>query len=215
MEEWDNRLIGASRRAFSLLELLGVVLVCFILWSFLFPAAESMVRNRRRRQAETEVQSIASALLAYHREYGHYPGEEAGRPCDAIYLPVGGGCGNSDMDLLEPELLYRALCVSDDADRLALNPRQIMFLEENPSRTRDDVLLDPWGDPYVVVVDADGNGWIGESGTDNGMRPFTVTDNASGDATRSHEVPGRRETVYVFSWAGSHTNHIASAKEGR
>lgn len=215
MEKLDHRLIGASRRAFSLLELLGVVLVCFILWSFLFPAAESMVRNRKRRQAETEVHSIASALQSYHREYGHYPGEEAGRPCDAIYLPENISCAATEMDELDPELLYRALCSSDDAERLALNPRQIMFLEENPSRMRDDLLLDPWGDPYVVVVDADGNGWIGESGTDNGMRPFTVTDNASGGATRSHEVPGRRETVYVFSWADSHTNHIASAKEGR
>ncbi len=203
-----------SRAAFSLLELLGVVLVCFILWGFLFPAAEGMVRNRRRRQAEADVQAIASALLAYHREYGHYPGEEAGRPCDAIYLPEGVTCGYPEMDELEPELLYRALCVSDDADRLALNPRQVVFLEENPSRMKDGILLDPWGDPYVAVVDADENGWIGSEDGENAMGSFPVADAAAGGA-RSHEVPARREAVYVFSWGGSHAAPVTSAREVR
>ena len=204
----------ASRRGITLLELLGVMLIFFIIWAFVFPAAEGLVRNSRRRQASADVHALASALLEYRRVYGSFP--EAGLSdgdCsgDVVYLPaatdgapaptVGGDARTADA-----EVLLKALLPSGE-----LNPRSIAFLEPDHARIRDGILVDPWGDPYVAVVDADANGWVGtvqSSGETSSIGPFSIS-----DAGRSHEVPPLRDVVYVFSWTqtGSESNRVATA----
>lgn len=200
------------RSGMTLLELLGVILVSFIIWSFIFPASEGMVRNSRRRQAAADVHALANAVQAYRQEYGHFPGQEAGAwDSDIFYRPE-----EADIEFPENTLvsvdaarLLQCLSATNEVD----NPRAIVFLEDNPSRIEDDVMLDPWGDPYLVFADGNGDGWIGaeDAGEETKLTTFCIRDNDFA-GSRSHIVPGIRETVYVFSWGDSATNAVSTVE---
>ncbi len=206
----------------TLLELLGVLVLFFLLWAFAFPAAEGMVENTRRRRAAADVHSIAAAVVAYRKAYGFVPGTKenaADRTLDDIVFLADGidvPEASNRLRLLDVERLYEALSPTNRTD----NPRRIAFLEMSPGRFRDGRLVDPWGDPYVVVVDADANGWIGiEGGRVGGnvsvsMRSFRIAE--SRGARRSHDVPALRDSVYVFSWTstGVQSNRVDSATGG-
>ena len=202
---------GNARRGVTLLEILGVMLIFFIIWAFVFPAAEGLVRNSRRRQASADVHAIASALLEYRRVYGSFPGTglpDASDSGDLVYCPAAASGGapavtvDAGVRTADAEVLLQALLPAGE-----LNPRGIAFLEPDHARIRDGVLIDPWDDPYIAVVDADANGWVGaQSG--NEISSFHVRTAAG----RNHEVPPLRDLVYVFSWtqAGSESNRVAT-----
>ena len=206
-----NAPAARHRRGLTLLELLGVILVFFIIWSFVFPASESMIRNGRRRQAAADVRALAAALLAYRQEYGHFPDQGDEWDEDIVYLTDGitvANQGEGSFREVDAARLLQCLSVTNEVD----NPRRILFLEDVPTRVEDDVLEDPWGDPYVVIVDGDADGWIGSGhGGANIVSSFDVRDTTT-SPQRTHTVPGIREGVYAFSWGGSHTNAITSGE---
>lgn len=204
---------SSSRSGLTLLELLGVMIVSFVLWNLIFQAAEAMGRNGRRRQAEADVHTLANAVLSFRKEYGFFPGQNDdvegadAWEADIVYRtddlaePT-----PSDVRVLDVSRLFASLSVTNEVD----NPRQILFWEENVDRMEEDVFLDPWGDPYVVVVDGNWDGWIGtKEGRE--ISGFDVIEPAFSSAGRTHWVPGLRESVYVFSWGGSATNAIRTA----
>ena len=200
---------ASHRSGLTLLELLGVILVFFIIWSFVFPASESMIRNGRRRQAAADVRTLASAVLAYRQEYGHFPAQGDEWDEDIAYVSEGIGAASAGgIRTVDAERLLQCLSVTNEVD----NPRRILFWEEAPARVVDDVQEDPWGDPYVVVVDGNADGWIGSGsgqGGGNTISSFQISDSTASPA-RTHTVPGVREPVYAFSWGGSHTNAISN-----
>lgn len=213
------------RRGITLLELLGVMLIFFIIWAFVFPAAERMVDNSRRRQAAADVHAIAAALLEYRRAYGVFPDATEDDVnvygADIAYLVAGGDAPHGvvptrsdDVRAVDARRLWQALRPCDPASAATANPdnpRRIAFLEPDHARVRDDLLLDPWGAPYVAVVDANADGWIGSSDGDHAVSGFQIDEESS--FHRSHWVPGIREPVYVFSWTqtGVQSNRVTSA----
>lgn len=218
----DRRPVHAPRRrGMTLLEILGVMLIFFIIWAFVFPAAEGMVENSRRRQASADVHAIASALLEYRRAYGVFPGagEEDVGATDIAYVTTAGkssGVPSTSSDSehvrdVEASVLSDCLLPGASGDSTTGNPRRIPFLEPDHARFRDGILLDPWGAPYIAIVDANADGWIGAASGDNEVSWFTIT--GSGTTDRTHVVPGIRESVYVFSWTqtGIQSNRVVSA----
>jgi type II secretory pathway pseudopilin PulG len=213
------------RRGITLLELLGVMLIFFIIWAFVFPAAERMVDNSRRRQASADVHAIATALVEYRRAYGVFPDateeDTQNGGADIAYLVADGDAPHgvvptrSDaVRAVDARRLLQVLRPCDPASPNTANPdnpRRIAFLEPDHARVRDDLLLDPWGAPYVAVVDANADGWIGSTDDDHSVSGFQVYEGSS--PPRSHYVPGIREPVYVFSWTqtGIQSNRVSSA----
>lgn len=203
---------ASHRSGLTLLELLGVVLVFFIIWSFVFPASESMIRNGRRRQAAADVRTLASAVLAYRQEYGHFPDQGDNWDEDIVYRTEGvSSSASGNIREVDAERLLQCLSATNEVD----NPRRILFFEDSPERVVDDIFEDPWGDPYVVVADGNADGWIGSGqGNGNTISSFQMSDSTA-SLTRTHTVPGIRESVYVFSWGGSHTNAISNLEGSR
>lgn len=212
------------RSGITLLELLGVMLIFFIIWAFVFPAAEGMVDNSRRRQAAADVHAIATALVEYRRAYGVFPAateEDVGATDIAYLLCVGNtphgvtpATSGGDARDVDARRLWQALRPCDPSSPDTANPdnpRRIAFLEPDHARIRDDLLLDPWGAPYIAVVDANADGWIGVSDGDHSVSGFHINEGSS--PYRSHYVPGIREPVYVFSWTqtGVQSNRVSSA----
>lgn len=213
-----------SRQGITLLELLGVMLIFFIIWGFVFPAAEGLVENSRRRQASADVHALASALLEYRRVYGVFPGaglsDTTDDGCDVAYLATANGgtrtpwaatSASPSVRVEDNRLLAESLLPGDSSAGNPRNPKRIPFLEPDRARFRDGIFLDPWGAPYVAVVDANADGWIGERDGGHGVSGFDISE--SGGAARQHWVPAIREAVYVFSWTqtGVQSNRVASA----
>lgn len=64
--------------AFTLVELLVVVGVLALLVGMLFPALNAIRRSQKVKRTEAVIETISSALAAYHNDYGLYP------PCELV-----------------------------------------------------------------------------------------------------------------------------------
>ncbi|TWT58471.1 hypothetical protein KOR42_18460 [Thalassoglobus neptunius] len=73
-ETGDRRMMqGEKRSAFTLVELVVVILVIGILMAFLFPAINQVITNSRVAQVTAEIKSLDSALAAFKSKYGISP----------------------------------------------------------------------------------------------------------------------------------------------
>jgi prepilin-type N-terminal cleavage/methylation domain-containing protein len=68
------------RRAFTLIELMVVIVLIGILVGILLPAFSKMKERSLIRRAETETRMLATAIRDYHHEYGYWPNENLNDP---------------------------------------------------------------------------------------------------------------------------------------
>jgi len=141
--------------AFTLIELLIVIIIITILVGFLFPAFRGVQNQAKRTQAKNDLTQIVTAVNAYYTEYGKYPLVTA----DTIYGPA----GTSNADLF---YTLRAVALGANAADAA-NPRKIVFISppdvKDPANPRSGTgtttgagqYYDPWGTPYNVAIDGD------------------------------------------------------------
>jgi type II secretory pathway pseudopilin PulG len=147
------------KRAFTIIELLGVMVVLATLFGFILPAMKLSVRTAQKKQAAADATALAQAVIHYRQTYGMWPGSETIADTEgATTLIVGTNLpawasqeipnllGAETHDLAD---VIRALLPSDNVD----NPRGIRFLDIPASRLRDgDTFIDPWGTPYAIVI---------------------------------------------------------------
>lgn len=144
----------ASSRALTVPELLGLLVILFILYALLFPSVGVGPSNAPRTQAKNDVVQIATAVTAFKTEYDRLPATNSG--------PVSG-------ELVE----------TLSGKNKTLNPRQIVFIEipefkkKVRSGLRDGTFVDPWGAPYQIAFDADNDGKV-TAGTNNVVVPKSV-----------------------------------------
>lgn len=129
------------RGAFTLIELLVVITIIAILMGLLFPAFKGVQDQAKRTQAKNDVTQIVTAINAFYTEYGKYPLATDDTPI-------------ADNAALMNEL--RGLASQTQ------NPKLIVFFSppdsKDPTKPRsgigaDGKDYDPWGLPYVVVID--------------------------------------------------------------
>jgi prepilin-type N-terminal cleavage/methylation domain-containing protein len=146
------------RRAFTLIELLVVIAIIAILIGLLFPAFKGVQDQAKRTQAKNDLTQIATAVNAFYTEYGKYP---LAATVETTFGP--GGNPITNQALLNP---LRGLDTT-------LNPRQIVFISppdvKDQSNPRSGIgtdattlgqYFDPWGQNYVVRIDADYNNQV-------------------------------------------------------
>ena len=156
----DNRVASHARAAFTLIEMIVVILIIATLTALFVGAAANTFDRARKTQAKNDVTQIATAVNAFFTEYGKYP-VPAGTTTDAFFgsgaAPA--GCtpiGNND-------LLFNPLRGLD----ATTNPRQIVFLSpggaKNTNPPRGGIVAtglsagqyyDPWGSQYAVAIDS-------------------------------------------------------------
>jgi prepilin-type N-terminal cleavage/methylation domain-containing protein len=141
-----------TQRGFTLVELLVVLTVIAVLLGLLFPVFSGVQERAKRVEAKNDLTQIVTAVNAYYTEYGTYPLPE-GINADGYTVGVGGASSKDVFDAL------RGMPSS-------LNPRRIAFI--NPAEVKDrnhprsgvapppnGQFYDPWGQPYVLRMDAD------------------------------------------------------------
>jgi type II secretory pathway pseudopilin PulG len=148
------------KRAFTIIELLGVMVVLATLFGFILPAMKLSVRTAQKKQAAADATALAQAVIHYRQTYGLWPGSETIND-DTVVAPiliVGTNLPAWASQEILPSLAAAETNDLADVIRALLpdnsyNPRGIRFLDIPASRLRhDNLFLDPWGTPYAIVI---------------------------------------------------------------
>ena len=150
-----KRIPTRLRAAFTLIELLIVIVIIAVLAGVAFPVTAMVMDAARNAEAKNEVRNIANAISMYELEYGRLP------------LPAGSG---GDMELATDNGTLMAVLSGENVDDL--NPKEKVFYEGKQAKGIEQelptggiygsgqrvFLADPWGGPYYVMIDADYDG---------------------------------------------------------
>ena len=139
---------GPQPAAFTLLEMMLVIGIIAILAGMLFPVIIGVRARAREKQAAAETRTILMAIKAYRQEYGKWPAQWQAAQ-DVTYV-------TNNYLVIQP-LLGSNLVLFDDRQ---LNPKNKIFLNMQVNTNNPDYAgnyLDPWGIPYVICMDEDGN----------------------------------------------------------
>ena len=156
--------------AFTLLELLIVISIIAILAAIAFPATSLVMNQARKTQAAQQVANIVNAIKLYETQYSVLPlgasGGEEEVPTDQNFVDILTG---HDRDQNPKEI---AFLEGKEAKKPAgKKPARSGFIDEgNGSRS----LVDPWGNYYVVIMDADDDGEIRVPQSENPVRTTAV-----------------------------------------
>jgi prepilin-type N-terminal cleavage/methylation domain-containing protein len=170
-------------RAFTLIELMVVIAVIAILVSILLPTLATVKKQAKIRMAKLEIAGLVLGISQYQSLYGVPPLSRSAldsctRSCpdftcgtvrtDGTTLgePRVTSTGNSGYQNCNSEVIAILLDLDayPNANHLRNPQRHVFLTAKNSSRSDapglgpDNVLRDPWGKPYIITLDADGNG---------------------------------------------------------
>jgi prepilin-type N-terminal cleavage/methylation domain-containing protein len=166
--------------AFTLIEMIVVMLIIATLAALFMGAATSAFDRARRTQAKNDAIQIATAVNAFYTEYGRYPVTVTSTATDAFFgsgtTPA--GCTNYTNN----DVLFNVLRnITSDPNAVALNPRQIVFLSPGGAKNTvpprggiatDNRFYDPWGSQYAVLIDTNYDNTL--------TNPYSDTDGSAG-----------------------------------
>lgn len=157
----------ATRRAFTLIELLTVIAVIAILMGLLFPAIAIVREQMRRAQATNDITNIVTAVKQFQTEYSKYPAVlEAATSAEEDTL-VGDAVAKATVDNSALFDILRAIDRGPNQGHRG-NPKRVPFFEgrvassaEKPiagfadkaGTAKPGSFFDPWGTQYGVVMD--------------------------------------------------------------
>ena len=161
---------NSSVKRFTLIEILVVIAIIGILAGLVFPALGTVRNNAKKSKASTECMSLKSAIVMYESEFSCWPASVSGSS-DAL---VNGG------DYVE---MCKILT--------GKNSKKMVFYEVGVGYDESKGILDPWGRPYQVALDADFDNVLSESKIE-AVREVNKNNGRNGQNLRS------RVAVYSF-----------------
>ncbi|MDD5708123.1 MAG: type II secretion system protein [Kiritimatiellae bacterium] len=137
---------GLPTPAFTLIELLAVVMLLTVLMLTAFPAFRGLQRAANRHRAVAEADALAQAALAYRRAYGQWPLEDRANSSGADSVLIAGRGVAEHLSLADVTAVLRGALPDQ-------NPHRTLFLELPDDRLDSDgTPLDPWRQPYVLLM---------------------------------------------------------------
>jgi prepilin-type N-terminal cleavage/methylation domain-containing protein len=153
--------------AFTLIELLVVIAIIGILAAILLPALSAVKLKEQKIRASRQVAEIVFAISKYEADYNHIPISSAALNSEAVK----GDDFTYGTAIVFASGTYRAdnsevMTVLLDLERFpnvghVMNPQRTPLLPAKmtsdanaPGVGPDYVYRDPWGNPYIITVDA-------------------------------------------------------------
>ena len=134
----------SSCKRFTLIEMLVVIAIIVILAGLVFPALGLARQNARKSKANSECQSLKTAIIMYESEFSCWP-------VSVSSSKEGQALSDSD---------YKQMCKY----LIGENGKKMVFYEVGVDYDENgNGILDPWGIPYQVILDADFDGKIANS----------------------------------------------------
>ena len=189
-------------QGFTLIELLVVIAIIAILAGILIPTVTTAMRRAEIAQVRGEINTLVTAIRAYHSDYGRYPTEQNGVPADARY---GEERGAGNTSVRNNRLLINVLRSIDAAynSNHDLNGRRNVYLEAgdasfNPSGD----FIDPWGIPYEIHLDTGFNNEINNFPADlaGALAPITSLQGRTAIVWSAGPDGQRGNADDIFSW---------------
>lgn len=128
-----------------------VIAVIGVLIALVISVIGMVQRAAEKRRAEADVNALVQAVLHYRQVYGAWPHEDA-HSNGALFVAgvtTGANAYAALNGLPSPEI-DQASVLSD----LTNNPRGVLFLTPANRSLSDGRLVDPWGTPYLLVMNA-------------------------------------------------------------
>ena len=132
----------SSCKRFTLIEMLVVIAIIVILAGLVFPALGLARQNAKKSKANSECQSLKTAIIMYESEFSCWPGKPSGEG-----TPLSSG-------------EYLSMCKMLTGG----NGKKMMFYEVGMGYEESKGILDPWGNQYQVILDTDFDGKIANKG---------------------------------------------------
>jgi prepilin-type N-terminal cleavage/methylation domain-containing protein len=153
-----------NKRAFTLIELLTVIVIMLVLAALLFPAIKLTLTKGEVIKAQSAAQNLSGAFRAYYTEYGKWPVADTGAAntnityiVDANLVALLQGVNNTTvagLTITGSTGTSGPFAHNPSTSTLQGNPRGIHFLDFKP--TDIDSLgdfVDPWKQPYYCRFD--------------------------------------------------------------
>jgi len=171
------RLSRYHRRAFTLIELLVVIAIIAILAGLLLPAIGKVKERAKIANTRTEMKVLIAAIKQYESDYSRMPATKAIEGLsDPTYpdftfgtanipgpLPaVGTFLGGSPNEQNNAIVMLILMNMNEGANlNYARNPRKNVYFNAKVASSvglpgihpDEDILRDPWGNPYIVTLD--------------------------------------------------------------
>src|SRR5947199_3198772 len=93
----DNSVARRARAAFTLIEMIVVMLIIATLAAALLTASSGVFDRARKTQMKNDETQIVTAVNAYYTEYGKYPMADARQGTDTLYGKSNTAPGNEDV----------------------------------------------------------------------------------------------------------------------
>ena len=168
--------------AFTLIEMIVVMLIIATLAALFMGAATSAFDRARRTQAKNDVIQIATAVNAFYTEYGRYPVTVTDPTKDAFFGTGSTPAGSAAYPPGNVVLLNVLRNITTDPNAVALNPRQVVFLSPGGAKntvpprggiaTADNCYYDPWGSQYAILIDTNYDNTLTNPYSDAGATPL-------------------------------------------
>jgi prepilin-type N-terminal cleavage/methylation domain-containing protein len=149
--------------AFTLIELLVVISIIAILAGLLLPAVAKVKLRAKINQAKQEMSGLKAAISQYEADYSRFPGAGDGSS-DWTYGYTTNGLTANVATNSEVMIILQDLNTGINLNH-AKNPRQLALFSgkqvldtTTPGiSTIDYQFRDPWGMPYVITMDLNGD----------------------------------------------------------
>lgn len=137
------------RQGFTLVELLVVIAILGILMAMMVPAAGLIIKRTKIARAKADAGVVVATMAKYRTEYNRWPSWVTA----------------SEPGYLTDKAWVAAMNPAPGSARTLDNFNQIAFFEAGGGALATEgvhagAFVDPWGNPYMYLMDMDGDGEI-------------------------------------------------------